>query len=211
MACLCLCVPRFSFADEPVTKVVEALQNRYAAVRSVSAEFRQIYRAPGIDQVESGVVLMEKPGLMRWEYRTPEPKLFIADGRDTYLYTPADRQVLVSQLSAAEIRSTPLQFLLGQGDILKSYTAAPEGEFKPAAQGDVVVRLTPRKPDPDYAFVVLECDGETYELRRIIIRERTGNTSEFVLSNLATNVKVGRREFQFKIPKGVEVVHLNEK
>ncbi len=211
LACGLICLLAPAFADEAAVKVIEGLQERYAAVQTVSAGFRQIYRAPGIEQVESGSLVMKKPGLMRWEYRDPERKLFIADGHNTYLYTPEDRQVQVSQLSAAEIRSTPLQFLLGKGDILKSFTAAPETEFRASFENSALVRLTPRGPEPDYAFLVLECDQRTYELRRIIIRELTGNTSEFVLSNLATNVKVAGKEFEFKIPKGVEIIRLDQK
>ncbi len=200
-----------ALADDSIAKVITGLQEKYAAVQSISADFRQTYRAPGIEQVESGIVLMKKPGLMRWEYRAPEPKLFVADGHTTYLYTPEDRQVLVSPLSDAEIRSTPLQFLLGRGDIARNFISAPDDEFRPVTEGGVLVRLTPRLREPDYDFLVLECDRKTYDLRRIIIREITGNTSEFVLSNLVTNVKIDGRQFQFKIPKGVEVVHLDQK
>ncbi len=200
-----------ALAEDTTARVIEGLQRKYAAVQTVSAAFRQVYRAPGIEQVESGTLVMKKPGLMRWEYRDPERKLFVADGRETFLYTPEDRQVQVSRLSAAEIRSTPLQFLLGQGEILRSFTAAPETEFPQSFDRSVMIRLTPRRSDPDYAFLVLECDRNSYDLRRIIIRELTGNTSEFVLSNLETNAKVDNREFQFKIPKGVEVVRLDQK
>jgi len=207
----CLGVLVVAFAVDPVESTIAGLQKRYAAVKAVSAEFRQVYRAPGIEQVESGTLVMKKPGLMRWEYRAPERKLFVADGRNTYLYTPEDRQVLVRSLSAAEIRSTPLQFLLGQGDILKSFTAEPETEFRPRSEGSVMLRLKPRASQPDYAFLVLECGRKSYDLRRIIIRELSGNTSEFDLSNLSTEVKVDNKQFQFKIPKGVEVVQLDEK
>jgi len=211
LACLFICLQAPAPAEESIARTIAGLQERYAAVRTVSAGFRQLYRAPGIEQVESGILVMRKPGLMRWEYRDPERKLFVADGRKTFLYTPEDRQVQVSSLSADEVRSTPLQFLLGQGDILKSFTATPETEFRASAEDSALVRLTPRSREPDYAFLVLECDRRTYDLRRIIIREITGNTSEFVLSNLATNVKVDRKEFEFKIPKGVEVIHLDQK
>jgi outer membrane lipoprotein carrier protein len=207
----CLGVLVVVFAIDPIETTVAGLQKRYASVQTVSAEFRQTYRAPGIEQVESGTLIMKKPGLMRWEYRAPEPKLFIADGRNTYLYTPEDRQVLVRSLSMAEIRSTPLQFLLGQMDILKSFTAEPDTEFRPKSEGGIVLRLRPRLSQPEYAFLVLECGRKDYDLRRIIIRELSGNTSEFDLSNLETGIRVDNRQFQFKIPKGVEVVQLDEK
>ena len=211
MGLWCLGVLVAVYGDDPVASAIGGLQRRYAAVLTVSAEFHQSYRAPGVDQAESGSLLMQKPCLMRWEYRAPERKLFVADGKNTYLYTPEDRQVLVSSLSAAEIRNTPLQFLLGQGDILKDFAAAPEIDFKPKFEGSIILRLTPRHREADYIFLTLELDRKTYDLRRIIIKEITGNTSEFVLSNLVTNAKIDPKLFQFKMPKGIEVVHLDEK
>jgi chaperone LolA len=197
--------------QESVLIVVAGLQKRYASVSTVTAEFRQNYRAPGVDQVESGELWMKKPGLMRWEYRDPETKLFIADGHDTYLYVPEDRQVMVRRFSTSEMHSTPLQFLLGQGNIAASYEVSLETELKPTLQGTVLLRLMPRAPELDYNYIVLELNATTYDVRRIVIRERTGNTSEFQLTNLKTNVRVDDKQFRFKIPKGVEVIHLDEK
>jgi outer membrane lipoprotein carrier protein len=199
------------YAQSDLNTAIAALQQRYAAVNSIRADFTQTYRGPGVDQTESGAVFMKKPGLMRWEYRDPEEKLFIADGQDTYLYTPADRQVFVRRFTAEDLRSTPLQFLLGQGDIRRSFDVSwePGRDTRP---GDaIVLRLMPRSGEADYAYVLLECDGHNYDLRRILIRERTGNTSEFVFNKLQTNLKVDSKQFQFKVPKGVEVVRLDEK
>ena len=137
--------------------------------------------------------------------------MFIADGRSTYLYTPESRQVLVRPLSAADLRSTPLQFLLGQGEVAKSFSASWEKELAPRLEGTLILRLTPHAPQPDYAFLVLELDRRTFELRRIVIRELTTNTSEFILTDLATNVKVDDSQFRFKIPRGVEVVQVDDK
>jgi outer membrane lipoprotein carrier protein len=206
-AAFCLLFP----AEESVSAAVAGLQKRYSAVNTVTAEFRQSYRAPGVDQVESGVLWMKKPGLMRWEYRDPETKFFIADGHDTYLYMPEDRQVMVSRFSTSEMRSTPLQFLLGQGNIAASFGASLEAELKPKLQGTILLRLVPSAPELDYNYIVLELDALTYDVRRIVIREPTGSTSEFLLANLKTNVKVDDKQFRFKIPKGVEVIHLDEK
>jgi chaperone LolA len=204
--------PAFYFQGRPdLAAVVQGLQQRYAGVQSVSAKFQQIYRAPGIEQVESGVLLMRKPGLMRWEYREPEVKLFIADGRNTYLYTPEDRQVLVRALDANELRGTPLRFLLGQGDLSREFVASWEKEFKPKVEGTVVVRLIPRSPESEYAYVVLESDERTFDLRRIVVREPSGNYSEFTLTDVMTNVHIDNKQFQFKIPKGVEVIQVDDK
>jgi outer membrane lipoprotein carrier protein len=199
------------YAVEDLASAIAGLQRRYAAVNTMRADFLQTYRAPGVDQTESGTMTMKKPGLMRWEYREPEIKLFVADGRDTYLYTPEDRQVLVQRFTAADLRSTPLRFLLGQGDIEGSFFVSWEPDLKPMAAGTLLLRLTPRSTETGYAHVTIECDGSSFDMRRMVIHERTGNTSEFVFRNLQTNVKIDNKQFQFKIPKGVEVVRLDEK
>ncbi len=201
------CLP----AQNDLGAAIAAIQRRYATVQSIRADFTQTYHAPGMDQTESGVVIMQKPGLMRWEYRTPEVKLFIADGHDTYLYTPGDRQVLVRRFTLEDLRSTPIQLVLGQGDIRRNYGVSWEPGSAAGAGGVVQLRLTPRAGSLDYAYVVLECAEGSYDLRRIVIREVTGNTSEFQFANLRTNVKLDSQQFRFRIPKGVEVVHLDEK
>ena len=213
VASVCLASFAFSpgYAREDLASAIAGLQRRYAAVNTLRADFRQTYRAPGVDQTESGTMTMKKPGLMRWEYREPEIKLFVADGRDTYLYTPADRQVLVQRFTAADLRSTPLQFLLGQGDIGGSFFVSWEPDLNPLAVGNLLLRLSPRSEEPGYTHVTIECDGGSFDVRRIVIHERSGNTSEFVFSSQRTNMKVDDRQFQFKIPKGVEVVRLDER
>ena len=118
------------------------------------------------------------------------------------------RQVIIRPFSASELRSTPLHFLLGQGDIEKDFKVLRETEFTPRVEATFLLRFVPRSPQPDYEFLVAECDEKTFDLRRIAIRESTGNLSEFLLTDLETNIKVGDSRFQFKIPRGVEVIHL---
>jgi outer membrane lipoprotein carrier protein len=188
--------------------VVSGVQGRYASVETMAGEFKQIYRAPGIDQTESGLFKLKKPGLMRWEYRSPDEKLFVADGRESFLYVPQDRQVTVQPFTASDLRHTPLELLLGGGDINRSFAPSWEMEFRPSVESTYVLRLTPRERKAEYSFVVLELDRATYDIRRIVIREADGNTSEFLLSNVTTNVKTDNKEFRFKPPKGVEIIRL---
>ncbi len=189
--------------------LVAGLQQRYASVDTVKADFLQTYHAPGIEQIESGTLWMKKPGLMRWEYRDPETKLFVADGHESYVYVPEDRQVTVQAFSASDMHSTPLEFLLGSGDIKKSFNVSLESEFKPKASGTLLLRLEPFNPVSEYSFFVLEVNENTYDLSRIVIHEPGGSTSEFLITNLETNVQVDDERFRFKIPKGVEVIRFN--
>jgi len=189
-------------------KAAEGLERRYASVKTVTGSFRQTYRAPGIDQTESGVFWLKRPGFMRWEYREPEEKLFVADGRESFLFVPLDRQVTVQPLQASDLRGMPLELLLGSGNIRQNFDVTWEEEFKPRTERASLIRLTPRSSEAQYSFLVLELDEETNDLRRIILRERTGNTSEFLLTDIRTNINIEDKQFRFKIPKGVEVIRL---
>ena len=195
-----------SYAIE-LRDALSGLQNRYAFIQTVKGNFHQTYRAPGIRREESGEFWLKKPGLMRWEYRSPEEQLFVADGRESFLYVPRDRQLTVQPLSAADLHSTPLELLLNPGNVEKSFAASWETQFKPAAERTLLIRLTPRRP-AQYSFLVLEIDGGNFEIRRISVHEPTGSISEFMLSNVTTNAKLDDKLFKFKIPKGTEVTRM---
>jgi len=154
------------------------------------------------------VFWLKKPGLMRWEYYSPEEQLFVADGRESFLYVPQDRQVTIQPFSAADLHSTPLEFLLGSGDFKGSFQASWETEFKPMLERTLLIRLVPRRNDAEYSFLVLELDNQTFDLRRIAIREPGGSTTEFLLTDVAVNLKPDKKLFQFKAPKGVEEIRL---
>lgn len=200
---------RVGASDTEIAETLASLERRYQAVSSLTAGFTQTYRAPGIETTESGVLAMKRPALMRWEYRSPEPKLFVADGKKAYLYTPADRQVMVTPLSERDLRSTPLEFLLGRVSLARGFRGAPERELRPRLEGTSLIRLEPRAPQPDYEFVVLEFDSRTFDIRRLVVREATGGSSDFLFTDLATNVRLDDGQFHFRVPRGVEVIELD--
>ena len=191
---------------------IEGFQRRYGAVETVRGNFEHHYRAPaqGIEQTESGMFWFKRPGLMRWECRQPEEKLFVVDGHQSFHYIPLDRQVYIQPFTTEDLRSTPLELLLGTVDIDEIYTFSWEVSILPNYTHTCMIRLMSRKPEPGYSFLVLELDQETWDLRRLIIRETTGNTSEFLFTNVETNIKIENSKFRFKIPKGVDVVQLDD-
>ena len=69
-----------------------AVDAHYNHLRSLQAEFTELYRGSGMERTETGTLWLKKPGKMRWEYRSPREKLFVSDGRDAWFYVPADRQ-----------------------------------------------------------------------------------------------------------------------
>jgi outer membrane lipoprotein carrier protein len=185
--------------------LAKSLQQRYQGIHDFSADFVHSYRG-GVLRTqtrESGIVSIKKPGRMRWVYVKPERKEFVADGRKVYSYIPEDRQVIVSDVPPDNQATTPALFLAGKGDISRDFTAT-YGEG--GAPGTVALKLTPRKAEPEYEYLVVAVDPATLQIRALTTRDRQGGESTLTFSNLKENRGIPDKEFAFRIPRGVDVI-----
>ncbi len=185
--------------------IVARLQNKYDHISSFEARFEQTFRSRGISETESGIVMMKRPGRMYWEYKSPVEKYFVADGKKTYFYVPKDHQVLVSDLDL-ENEQSPLLFLLGRADIERDYLVSSENEAETIDADDFILRLTPRKPQPDFSYVLVEIAPSDYLIRRLTVVEPIGQENEYLLTDFQQNVQIPDRVFRLKIPPNVEVI-----
>ena len=189
-----------------VHAVAQAVDERYNHLRSLEAEFVEIYRGAGMERTESGTVWLKKTGKMRWEYRSPREKLFLSDGKDAWFYVPGERQVRRTAVKKLEDLRSPLAFLLGKTKLekeLQGLSFAPD--VAPLAAGDVVLRGVPKSLAERVGQVLLEITPEHW-IGRIIIEEVDGSVTEYRFSNQRENVVVADQRFRFVVPDGVEVI-----
>ena len=76
-----------------LSKLLKAVENRYNNPRTMQMEFDQSLTGQGLGRIESGTLYLQKPGRMRWSYRVPENKFFLADGNYSWFYSPNTGQV----------------------------------------------------------------------------------------------------------------------
>jgi outer membrane lipoprotein carrier protein len=179
--------------------LAQQVQAHHATVKDMSASFVQTYTSGmlGREVVEQGTVAIKRPDRMRWKYEKPEEKLFVSDGRKSYFFVPADRQVIVRESQGNQ--GIALHLLSGRSDILTEFEvyAVPD---RPRA-----LRLVPRKNREEVQELVLEVDDRG-AIRALEIVDLQGNHSSFRFTALQENVGLKDELFQFKIPSGVEVV-----
>jgi outer membrane lipoprotein carrier protein len=202
---LSLAVPGIAQTGRSPDALARALQARYQEVRDFTADFVQTYRG-GVLRTETrerGTVMVKKPGRMRWVYTSPERKEFVSDGLKMYSYIPEDRQVVVSDVPSDKEAPTPVLFLAGKGDLVKDFTAASAESPVP---GSVGLKLTPRKSEPEYEYVIVAVDPATLQIRALTTRDRQGGESTIRFENLKENRGISDKEFQFRIPRGVDVI-----
>src|SRR5438067_9384210 len=110
-------------AEPTAAELAQALQKKYDGIKDFSADFSHAYEGGVLKKqvVERGRLLVKKPGKMRWEYTTPEPKTFVSDGTKMYSYVPADKQVIVSPVPPEDQATTPALFLAGKGSLTRDF------------------------------------------------------------------------------------------
>ena len=197
-----------SAADSTAPELAAALQRKYASIKDFSADFTHTYEGGVLRKqiTERGHLLVKKPGMMRWDYSTPEPKQFVSDGVKMYSYIPQDKQVIVAAVPPDEDAPTPTLFLAGKGNVTRDFTPslvdAPPG--MPA--GSRTLKLIPKARQRDYDWLVLVLDPDSLAIRGLLTVDAQGGKSSFLFTNLKENVGLTDKEFAFKIPRGVDVV-----
>jgi outer membrane lipoprotein carrier protein len=187
---------------------VGSLQQKYSKVRDLRADFIQTYKSPHrLPRTETGVLYLRRPGMMRWEYRSPAEKLFVSNGKDVYFYLPEEQQVQKTTVKGSRDQRLPFLFLLGKGNLKRDFSrvewAADERTF---FAGNRVLYAYPKRNIDEFSKVLMEYDPRRLQLQRVIMYDIDGASSEFVFTNIRENLGLDSRLFEFKIPPNVEVI-----
>jgi outer membrane lipoprotein carrier protein len=191
-------------APPPAAELARQLQTHYNTVRDFTADFTHQYRGGALHQTltERGQVRIKKPGLMDWIYTSPEKKEFMSDGTKLYSYIPSEKVVMVNDLPTGDQAPTALLFLAGRGDLVRDFRPA-----LPRTQPDGLwqLDLVPKTAQTDFTTISMTVDPRTLALRGLTSTDAQDGLSTFTFSNLRENVGLSDNQFQFKIPRGVEV------
>jgi outer membrane lipoprotein carrier protein len=182
--------------------VAQRVDRHYNQLHSLRSGFVETYQGMGMKRTESGTLLLQKPGRMKWDYSSPPGKIFLLDGKYAWFYTAGDARVQrISAKKLDDLRS-PLRFLLGHTELEKemsnlTMTAAPNGSYtltgQPKGQEDRVKKLA----------LTVSADGV---ITAIGLEETNGALTHFTFSDEQTNVAVPPATFKFTPPSGVPIV-----
>jgi outer membrane lipoprotein carrier protein len=198
-------------AEVDVKAAAHAVDEHYNHLHSLQAEFTEVYRGAGMERTESGTLWlkksgMNKPGKMRWEYRSPREKLFVSDGKEAWFYVPEDRQARKMAARKLDDLRSPLAFLLGKTRLekeLQGLSLAPD--VAPLNPGDVVLRGVPSALADRISEILLEITPE-HRLARIVLNDVDGSVTEYRFGEQKEDVEIGDGRFRFGPPAGTEVV-----
>jgi outer membrane lipoprotein carrier protein len=183
-------------------QLAAAVDHHYNVLHRLRVNFTETYQGMGMDRHESGVLLLEKPGRMRWNYADPAGKVFVLDGKYGWFYTPGDAQVQQIPAKKLDDLRSPLRFLLGHAQLTKELaglTMAP-------ADGDVFrLRGVPRGMEQRVRSLELVVSREG-TIRSMTLEELDGSRTSFVFKDEQANPVIAVDTFRFTPPTGVQVV-----
>ncbi|MBZ5700553.1 MAG: outer membrane lipoprotein carrier protein LolA [Acidobacteriia bacterium] len=187
------------------------LESRYSGAKTLRAVFFERYLENGRQvRAESGTVLFRRPGKMRWEYESPESKVFVSDGRTIWFYVPADRTALRSTVKENADERTPFGLLTRNPRVSHLCARIALGAATEAVTpGNLVLHCRPhgtKAPAQGAGEILLEIAPETGDLSRVQVDEGGGSAIEFRFSQWEKNGPVEDSVFHFTPPLGVAIV-----
>ena len=189
---------------QPLLKSIEDRYNRAATMRMNFSESYTFQNRPRPS--EWGVLILKKPGRMRWDYHKPAGKIFVTDGKDAYFYSATANRVEKLRLNESDDMRLPLAFLLGKLDFKRDFdkyvwrqdgnsfwiTCAPKNE---------------KSPFTEFMFKAAK-DGRIERLR---VTGQDHSILEFEFADEKMNPDLANGLFLFQIPPGAEYVDLSAK
>ncbi|MEE8552783.1 MAG: outer membrane lipoprotein carrier protein LolA [Desulfobacterales bacterium] len=188
--------------------IVRRIENRYD-VSGFSADFFQAstIKAMEITDTASGKAFFKQPGRMRWEYEMPDRQIIISDSKTLWIYRPDDNQVMIGDAPSFFGDGKGACFLSDMKLIRQKFSIILE---KKEDYGYHVLKLLPKEKTFDVSVIYLSVSAMTFDVFRIVTYNSYGDETRIALSNIQFKLNLDDSMFSFQIPKGVEVLQLDE-
>lgn len=193
-----VCLAGQAAGAEGQAEVLARLERAASQVRTIQSDFVQTKRLQifASEVVSRGVMYLEKPDRLRWEYREPASQGFVVDGEEAFRWNEFTDGV--ERFSISEDVATRLvaeQLLLWAGVDLKrlgrTFTLEVEQAEPP------VLSLRPRSEKlGGYLERIRVSFGEDLRaVQRVEILEKDGDSTELLFENVQLNEEMPQGAF----------------
>lgn len=178
----------------------EVLQNKLNALSTMTAHFNQTVKAKKKTvSRSSGTMALQRPGRFRWNTVDPMEQLIVADGQKMWIYDVELEQVTVKKQQKG-LGGTAALFLSGyDNQVSKDFDVTERNDRK-----QMVFDLKAKAPKENFQRITLKFNKE--QLTNLELYDQLGQVTYVTLSQIKNNNKLAQQLFQFKPPKGVDVV-----
>jgi outer membrane lipoprotein carrier protein len=188
-----------------VKAAVKSMQAFYEKAKDCSADFTQSYVNQAFKKTlhSTGKLRFKKPGMLRFDYLTPEPKFFVVKNDKITSYVPAAQQAMVGSFKADEL-SASVTFLFGKGNLESEFTIHP-ADRRDLGAGTALL-LIPKHDDPRFSRIYFVVDPATFAVKVSVVIDPSGNQNRFDFSHIQTGVGLTARDFDESLPPGTQII-----
>jgi outer membrane lipoprotein carrier protein len=178
----------------------ESLQTKLNAIRTMTANFNQVVKAKQKEvSSSSGSMAIQRPGHFRWQTEDPMEQLIVADGQNMWVYDPDLEQVTVKKQEKG-LGGTAALFLSGYDD-----SVAKDFDVQESSSGTVTTfDLKAKSSKENFQRIKLIFTKD--DLTALELYDQLGQVTSVKLVQIKSNPKLSVKLFQFKPPKGVDIV-----
>ncbi len=189
-------------ADARLDSLLKGVEARYNKAKTLQVLFKEEYTPPGkARRTESGLLLLRKPGKMRWAYSQPPGKLFVSDGKLLWLYTPDENRVEKMKFQESDDMRAPLAFLLGKLNFDKEFR-----NLQSRIEGaDMRITAEPKTENLPYSAVEFLVAQDSH-IREVKVTGFDKSILHFVFDQERIDPQLDGKLFQFLVPKGAELI-----
>lgn len=191
-----------AFAAQASDDAAARLSTVLGSISSMQADFSQ-QTADGrgnAQATQKGNMSVKRPGMFRWEVTSPSPQMVMTTGKVLWIYDPELMQA-TSQKLDDQVGNTPA--LLLSGDPRKLNEAFEVSEEK-VGEGEQAFVLKPKGKDALFENLRVRFKGG--ELLQMQLVDTLGQKTDIRFSNIRLNPALPASRFEFKPPKGVDVI-----
>ncbi|MGA1869322.1 MAG: LolA family protein [bacterium] len=176
-------------------KIIEGFTQWYNQLNSMRVSFKQITlnKTWGQERTAEGILLFKKPGLMYWEYTSPQQDIIVVNRENIWWYIPEDKQVIKSEPDSSEA-ITPLSLLGNELTIEKIFNIL---DLEKKGDDTYTFSLEPKKPHQSAKHVILEISSKKFSLSALEVIDSLGNSNRIEFSSIVPNVPIDDAKFIF--------------
>jgi outer membrane lipoprotein carrier protein len=145
-----------------------------------------------------GVIYVQRPGRLRWDYLEPYVQHIVADGTRVWHYDPELEQAS-TQLQRQAFSGTPALLLSSDEPVEKHFEVIDIG----ASQGFEWVELIPRDQESQFVRILLAFADN--ELQRLEMADKFGQVTRFQFYDIVYNPELSKDIFKLDLPERYEV------
>jgi len=206
--CEDLASKRKATLDTNLDEILGSIEKKYSS-QGFSAKFTQesTLKAMEITNRATGKIMFKFPGMMRWEYETPEKQSIISNGSQLWIFRPKDNQVIIGK--ARDF------FQNGQGGAFLTDIKILRQQFhvslvKINSDKYYKLKLVPIKENLDMDHLFLKISKKTFHVVEIITYSAYNDENLICFTDIQFRNNIDNAVFNFKIPEGTDLVSLDE-